>query len=288
MAALTVGIPVFNEEAFLEETLESLRRQRFSDFTAWICDNSSTDRSAQIAGDFARRDERFRLVVHPRNIGGTGNFRYCLSLADTEFFAWLGAHDVLREEYYARTVGALRDDPRLVMAYSRALLIDRAGRTIGRADSGIDTRGLPVGRRLRKVVRRLECCTAIHGVFRSALLQSLPDEQLVGADHLLLYLSALEGEFAELLEDLFLRRQVREETPEQAFARTIDTFGVRSQRFPPHLLLAAKHFEHTLRFARLDWPRRVAYGVQAAAILTRRFAIGDWRLWRAVRKPTGM
>jgi len=53
-------IPVFNEEAFLEETLESLRRQRFSDYTAWICDNSSTDRSAQIAGGFARRE---RMLV---------------------------------------------------------------------------------------------------------------------------------------------------------------------------------------------------------------------------------
>jgi len=52
---VTVVVPVLNEEAFLAETLASLRKQTFTDFELIVVDNGSTDRSPDIAREFADR-----------------------------------------------------------------------------------------------------------------------------------------------------------------------------------------------------------------------------------------
>lgn len=53
--AITVVVPVLNEEGFLVETLRSLRAQTFTDFELLVVDNGSTDRSPEIARQYADR-----------------------------------------------------------------------------------------------------------------------------------------------------------------------------------------------------------------------------------------
>lgn len=55
MPRVTVVVPVLNEEASLGETLRSLRAQTFTDFELLVVDNGSTDRSPEIAAEFADR-----------------------------------------------------------------------------------------------------------------------------------------------------------------------------------------------------------------------------------------
>ncbi len=52
---VTVVVPVLNEEAFLEDTLCSLRAQTFADFELLVVDNGSTDRSPEVARRWADR-----------------------------------------------------------------------------------------------------------------------------------------------------------------------------------------------------------------------------------------
>lgn len=58
---VTLVVPVLDEEIFLAETLTSLRNQTFTDFELVVVDNGSTDRSPQIAQEFADR-----VVIEPR------------------------------------------------------------------------------------------------------------------------------------------------------------------------------------------------------------------------------
>jgi glycosyltransferase involved in cell wall biosynthesis len=59
---VSVLLPVRDEEAFLGECLESLSAQALADFEAIVVDDGSTDGSAAIAMEHARRDPRFRVV----------------------------------------------------------------------------------------------------------------------------------------------------------------------------------------------------------------------------------
>ncbi len=58
---VTLVVPVLNEEAFLANTLATLRGQTFTGYELLVVDNGSTDRSPQIAAEFADR-----VIVEPR------------------------------------------------------------------------------------------------------------------------------------------------------------------------------------------------------------------------------
>ena len=68
MALISVIVPVYQVEAYINRCLDSLKAQTFSDFEAILVDDGSKDRSGEICEDYARRDPRF-IVFHQENQG---------------------------------------------------------------------------------------------------------------------------------------------------------------------------------------------------------------------------
>ncbi len=66
----TVVCPVYNRARTLPQALDSLLAQTYEDWLCLILDDGSTDGSADIAEDYARRDPRFRYVRFAENRGG--------------------------------------------------------------------------------------------------------------------------------------------------------------------------------------------------------------------------
>ncbi len=102
---VSIGLPVYNGESFLDEALSSLRGQTFKDFELIISDNASTDSTADIIARHAAVDSRIKYVRQPENIGASENFLFVLSKARAELFMW-AAHDDVWEENW---LGVLSD-----------------------------------------------------------------------------------------------------------------------------------------------------------------------------------
>jgi glycosyltransferase involved in cell wall biosynthesis len=86
MPRLSIGIPVFNGEEFLPELLDSLLAQTFSDFEIVICDNASSDRTAQICCEYASRDARIRYFRNDTNLGALPNYNRTFELSTAPLF----------------------------------------------------------------------------------------------------------------------------------------------------------------------------------------------------------
>jgi glycosyltransferase involved in cell wall biosynthesis len=121
MAAITIGVPVFNEAERLERCLETLRAQTFTDFEALIFDNASTDATGEIAQAFCARDARFRYVRQPVNKGALPNFHDALRAAQSPYFAWRAADDSADPDYFEVLHGLLQADPTKSMAVGRVV-----------------------------------------------------------------------------------------------------------------------------------------------------------------------
>lgn len=89
---VSVGLPVFNGEAYLAEALDSLLAQSFTDFELIISDNASTDRTQSICESRRQRDPRIRYFRQPVNQGPSSNFNFVLRQATGKYFMW-AAHD---------------------------------------------------------------------------------------------------------------------------------------------------------------------------------------------------
>ncbi|WP_328889066.1 bifunctional glycosyltransferase/CDP-glycerol:glycerophosphate glycerophosphotransferase [Streptomyces sp. NBC_00316] len=105
---LSVIVPIYNVEAYLEACLDSVATQTLTDLEVLMVDDGSTDGSAAIATRYAERDARFRLVT--KENGGLGSARNA-GLAhmseESEYFAFLDSDDVIPPDAYRLMVTSL-------------------------------------------------------------------------------------------------------------------------------------------------------------------------------------
>ncbi len=114
-APLTVGVPVYNSEKFLERCLANLCAEDL-EYNIIISDNASTDKTEDISRAFAASDKRIRYIRQEENIGAERNFRFLLDNADSEFFAWRAYDDFSSKGYFEKLSNILAADNKLHLA----------------------------------------------------------------------------------------------------------------------------------------------------------------------------
>lgn len=92
MKAVTVIVPVYNGEAFLRETIDSVLGQTFPDFELLVLDDGSTDSSPAIIRAYT--DERIRYIRCRHDFIATLNKG--LALAGGKYIAFLGHDDIMQ------------------------------------------------------------------------------------------------------------------------------------------------------------------------------------------------
>jgi glycosyltransferase involved in cell wall biosynthesis len=124
--AVTVLMPVYNGRPYLTAAVESVLAQTFTDFELLAVDDGSTDGSAELLADFARRDRRVRVVGRP-NGGPSAALNTGLARARGALIARMDGDDVCRRHRLARQVEFLAARPDCVMVGAGVLLIDPDG-----------------------------------------------------------------------------------------------------------------------------------------------------------------
>ncbi|MGW4694221.1 glycosyltransferase family 2 protein, partial [Kitasatospora cineracea] len=93
---LSVVVPIYNVERYLEECLDSIAAQTFADFECVMVDDGSKDSSAAIAEAYAAKDSRFRLVRQVnKGLGAARNTGYRHISPDSEFLAFVDSDDTM-------------------------------------------------------------------------------------------------------------------------------------------------------------------------------------------------
>lgn len=82
--AISVIVPVYNAEAYLEKSINSLLAQTFKDFELLLVDDGSTDASGELCDAFAQADTRVR-VFHKTNEGVSATRQFGLEQARGEY-----------------------------------------------------------------------------------------------------------------------------------------------------------------------------------------------------------
>lgn len=94
---LSVVIPVFNTEQYLHTCVGSLLQQHNIRLEIILIDDGSTDRSGEIAEQYASRDKRIK-VIHQENGGASAARNTGLSLAQGEYIAFFDSDDWVKED----------------------------------------------------------------------------------------------------------------------------------------------------------------------------------------------
>jgi len=283
---LSIGVPVYNGEAFLRQTLESILAQSFGEFELIISDNASTDGTAAIAREFAARDARVRYHRNETNLGLAKNYNLLFALASGEYFKWASADDLLLPGYLERCVGVLDHDPTVVLVYPKTRFVDAAGKILDIEDPGWNLMSDQPHERLRYVIISAHWVNSILGVIRSrALARTRLLPSYPGGDYCVLGELSLMGKFFEIAEPLYQRRiHPGSSSQHQREARVIAEYGKgKGASVPmPHWSRSYDHFR-TLMGSNLGPAAKLSVSVSLLhAMYWRRR-----RLWQEIRMAAG-
>ncbi len=123
---VTVFMAVYNREALLCESLDSVLNQTFRDFELLIVDDGSTDRSVEVIE--SRPDPRIRLVRHQTNQGIPKTRSHGLALARGQYLAILDSDDIAYPRRLERQVGFLEAHPEIAAVGGWAKRVKTDGR----------------------------------------------------------------------------------------------------------------------------------------------------------------
>jgi glycosyltransferase involved in cell wall biosynthesis len=130
VAIPSVGIVIaaYNAARFLGATLESIRRQSFSNWECVIVDDGSTDHTSAVAQTFVASDRRFR-AYRQTNSGPcvARNFGFSRLRNSHEFITFMDADDLWEQDCLVILVDELLRNPDMVGAHALGEFIDSNG-----------------------------------------------------------------------------------------------------------------------------------------------------------------
>lgn len=106
---VSIIVPVFDVKPFLEEALDSILSQTYKNLEIIIIDDGSIDGSGEICDEYAKKDNRIR-VVHQVNKGLSTARNVGLSLMTGDLVAFLDSDDAYRWDFIETMVNSLKRD----------------------------------------------------------------------------------------------------------------------------------------------------------------------------------
>ena len=156
---LSIGLPVYNGENYLAESLDALLGQTYEDFELIISDNASTDGTASICRRYAMQDSRIRYIRQPHNIGAAPNHNFVLQQSHGKLFKWASADDLYARDLLQCCVDALDEYPHVVPAHSWTAAIDSAGNVTQALEYPLATGSLRAPERFRSILFGRAACS---------------------------------------------------------------------------------------------------------------------------------
>ena len=210
---LSIGLPVYNGEAYLAQSLDALLGQTFEDFELILSSNASTDATDDICRTYAARDPRIRFYRHRSNMGAAPNHNWVIAQATGEFFKWASADDLYARDLLARCIQRLDAHPDAILAHSWTAAVDGAGTVIQAHKYPLNTASRSASERLHSLLFGGDDLPGairaddMYGVIRADVLQRIKlHDSYYRADQAFMVELALYGPFQQVPDWLYFRR----------------------------------------------------------------------------------
>ncbi len=127
---VSVIIPTYNNELYVQETMRSVLAQTFTDFELVVADHSSADRTWELLQEFTD-DPRVRLLTTPAGGSAERNWNRVSREATGELVKLVCGDDLLAPDMLEKQVAAFDEhDDGVVMVASPRDIVDASGRRV--------------------------------------------------------------------------------------------------------------------------------------------------------------
>lgn len=220
MEDITATIPVYNEEKYIENAVESIVHQVKE---VIICDNCSTDATVEILKKLADKYKNITLILQDKNYGVVHSFKVLYTSVKTKFVMHMGAHDIVEDNYIETLMPYMLQND-VAMACATVEHIDINGTKFDYDDLHIFKENLESEnpfKRVHTIIENLRDCSLFYGIMRTKYMKKYMITSTEShADHVLLTQMALEGKYKISNKTRFYRRYLdRDDSQEEYMKR---------------------------------------------------------------------
>ena len=137
MPKISVIVPVYKVEAYLQECVDSILAQTFEDFELILVDDGSPDNCGAICDAYAGKDSRVK-VIHQENQGLSGARNTGIEASKGEFLTFVDSDDMVSPQYLEVLINLFCDNTDVAVCGFKSFL---------------DGTEYPIGRSAREMVR---------------------------------------------------------------------------------------------------------------------------------------
>jgi glycosyl transferase family 2 len=145
-ATVTIGVPIYRGQSFLEESLASVRDQTYGNLEVILSVDGPDAECEEICQRFLT-DTRFRLVIQPEHLGWMPHTNWLMSQVQTEFWHLQEQDDIIERHFLETLVNHAIEHPEAAAAYPDL-------RTFGTMDTHMEMSpvlGSPVMRQMKLI-----------------------------------------------------------------------------------------------------------------------------------------
>jgi len=134
---ISVIMSVCNGQKYLKQSIESILVQTFRDFEFLIVNDGSTDETQQILEQYAKQDQRIRIIVNSQNLGLTKSLNKAIKTAGGDYIARMDDDDISMPTRFEKQWRFMEQNPSVALCGSLALMINEKGEEIGRKNLAV-------------------------------------------------------------------------------------------------------------------------------------------------------
>ncbi|RKX59155.1 MAG: hypothetical protein DRP29_05180 [Thermodesulfobacteriota bacterium] len=120
MAKVSVLMPAYNAEKYIEEAIDSVLKQTFTDFELIIVNDCSTDNTKDVAYSAIKNDPRGFIIDLPENKGKAHALNYAIQQSKGQYICILDADDIFFPDKLEQQVKFMNEHPEIDMLYGGA------------------------------------------------------------------------------------------------------------------------------------------------------------------------
>ena len=106
---VSIIVPMYNAEKFIGKAIESVLSQTYENWEMLIMNDVSTDNSLAVVNEFAKKDERIKIVNTEKNVGVVKGRNNLIDLASGKYIAFLDADDYWHSEKLEKQIQFMKE-----------------------------------------------------------------------------------------------------------------------------------------------------------------------------------
>lgn len=128
---ISVLMPVYNAEEYMEESIKSILSQTFKDFEFIIINDGSKDSSLSLLRKYKKKDKRIIILDNKKNLGLHISLNRGLSIAKGKYIARMDADDISLQKRFEIQFNYIEKNKNIFLVGGSAIVINEEGEKIG-------------------------------------------------------------------------------------------------------------------------------------------------------------